>query len=141
MDACIRSRLTSGLAVVGVSALIVAPVASQAPTAPSVAPIATPHVALTAHVQPLTALHPLAQPTTLALFAREIAIPGALLDDIHNGTPAPVALSRALQTFAQIELEAGRELVGFAAEYVSFPLNFFANLATMPVVAVNALAR
>ena len=31
---------------------------------------------------------------------------------------------RALQTFAQIELEAGRELVGFAAEYVELPAQF-----------------
>jgi hypothetical protein len=29
--------------------------------------------------------------TGAVLFAREFAIPGALLDDIHNGTPAPVA--------------------------------------------------
>jgi hypothetical protein len=37
-------------------------------------------------------------------------------------------------------LEAGRELVGFAAEYVSFQLNFFANLATMPIAVVSAFA-
>jgi hypothetical protein len=78
--------------------------------------------------------------TGAVLFAREFAIPGALLQDIQGGTPAPVAVSRALQTFAQIELEAGRELVGFAAEYVSFQLNFFANLATMPVAMVSAFA-
>jgi hypothetical protein len=78
--------------------------------------------------------------TGAVLFAREFAIPGALLQDIGSGTPAPVAVSRALQTFAQIELEAGRELVGFAAEYVSFQLNFFANLATMPVAMASAFA-
>jgi hypothetical protein len=102
---------------------------------------------------PLQQLNPLAQQvgfhiafvadfltTGAVLFAREFAIPGALLEDIHNGTPAPVAVGRALQTFAQIELEAGRELVGFAAEYVSFQLNFFANLATIPVAAVGAFA-
>lgn len=66
--------------------------------------------------------------TGAVLFAREFAIPGALLQDIHNGVPVPAAVGRALQTFAQIELEAGRDLVGFAAEYVSFQLKFFANL-------------
>ena len=78
--------------------------------------------------------------TGAVLFAREFAIPGVLLQDIQGGTPAPVAVSRALQTFAQIELEAGRELVGFAAEYVTFQLNFFASLATMPVAVVSAFA-
>jgi hypothetical protein len=73
------------------------------------------------------------------LFAREFAIPDALLKNIHNGTPVPAAVGRALQTFAQIELEAGRELVGFAAEYVSFQLNFFANLVTLPIAAVGTL--
>jgi hypothetical protein len=173
MDVCIRSRLTSGLAVVGVGALVMAPVvAGQPAQAPCPAPPQA--VTLTAVAQPLQALRLLAQSTALApvqqlvplqpqnplaqqvafhiafvgdflstgavLFAREFAIPGALLQDIHSGTPAPVAVSRALQTFAQIELEAGRELIGFAAEYVSFQLNFFANLATMPFAAVSAFA-
>ena len=78
--------------------------------------------------------------TGAVLFAREFAIPGALIQDIHSGIPVPVAVGRALQTFAQIELEAGRELVGFAAEYVSFQLNFLANLVTTPVAAVGELA-
>jgi hypothetical protein len=173
MDVCIRSRLTSGLAVVGVGALVMAPVvAGQPAQAPCPAPPQA--VTLTAVAQPLQALRLLAQPTALApvqqlvplqpqnplaqqvafhiafvgdflstgavLFAREFAIPGALLQDIHSGTPAPIAVSRALQTFAQIELEAGRELVGFAAQYVTFQLNFFANLATMPFAAVSAFA-
>jgi hypothetical protein len=171
MDVCIRSRLTSGLAVVGVGALVMAPVvAGQPAQAPCPAPPQA--VTLTAVAQPLQALRLLAQPTALApvqqlvplqpqnplfrqvafhiafvgdflstgavLFAREFAIPGALLQDIQSGTPAPVAVGRALQTFAQIELEAGRELVGFAAQYVTFQLNFFANLATMPLAAVSA---
>jgi hypothetical protein len=51
-----------------------------------------------------------------------------------------VALGRALQTFAQIELEAGRDLVGFAAEYVSFQLRFLTTLAAMPLAAVDAFA-
>jgi hypothetical protein len=78
--------------------------------------------------------------TGAVLFGREFAIPGALLQDVHNGTPLPTALSSALQTFAQIELEAGRDLVGFAAQYVSFQLNFLTNLAsmvTMPLALAN----
>lgn len=78
--------------------------------------------------------------TGAVLFGREFAIPGALLQDVHNGTPLPTALSSALQTFAQIELEAGRDLVGFAAQYVSFQLNFLTNLAsmvTMPLAAAT----
>ena len=34
----------------------------------------------------------------------------------------------------------GRELVGFAAEYVSFQLNFLVNLVTTPVAAVGEFA-
>ena len=167
MDICIRSCLTSSLVVVGVSALIVAPVASPRPTAPS----APPPVALTAQVQPLRQLSAQAlptRPTTSAamqplnpltqqvsfhiafiadflstgavLFGREFKIPGALLQDVQHGTPVPVAVGRALQTFAQIEIEAGRDLVGFAVQYVSFQLNFVANLMTMPVAAVGGFA-
>ena len=101
---------------------------------------------------PLQPLNPLAQQvgfhiafvadfltTGAVLFAREFATPGAVLNDIHNGVPVPAAVGRALQTFAQIELEAGRELVGFAAEYVSFQLNFFANLVRLPFAAVGTL--
>ncbi len=171
MDVCKRSRLTLGLAVVGVGALVMAPVVAGQPAQAGI-PAAAPAVTLTAATQPLQALRPLPQPTALAsvqqlarlqpqnplaeqvgfhvaffgdfistgavLFAREFAIPGALLQDINSGTPAPVAVSRALQTFAQIELEAGRDLVGFAAQYVSFQLNFFANLVTVPIAAVSA---
>ena len=167
MDICIRSCLTSGLVVVGVSALIVAPVASPRPTAPS----APPPLALAAQVQPLRQLSAQAlptRPTTSAaiqplnlltqqvsfhiafvadflstgavLFGREFAIPGALLQAVQHGTPVPVALSRALQAFAQVEIEAGRDLVGFAAQYVSFQLNFVANLMAMPFAAIGQFA-
>jgi hypothetical protein len=167
MDICIRSCLTSGLVVVGVSALIVAPVASPRPTAPS----APPPLALAAQVQPLRQLSAQAlptRPTTSAaiqplnlltqqvsfhiafvadflstgavLFGREFAIPGALLQAVQHGTPVPVAVSRALQAFAQVEIEAGRDLVGFAAQYVSFQLNFVANLMAMPFAAIGQFA-
>ena len=75
-----------------------------------------------------------------ALFGREFAIPGALLQDIQTGTPVPDAVGRALQTFAQVELDAGRELAAFAAKYVSFQLNFFGNLVTLPIAAVGEFA-
>ena len=76
--------------------------------------------------------------TGAVLFGREFAIPGALLQAVNNGTPLPTALGQALQTFAQIELEAGRDLVGFAAQYVSFQLSFLASVAAIPFAAVGA---
>jgi hypothetical protein len=167
MNEFIRSRLTSGLVVAGVSAVIAAPAAAPQSTAPSAAP----RFALAAQVQPLR--QPSAQPlltrsatpaviqplnpiiqqvnfniafvgdflsTGAVLFGREFAIPGTLLHDVQSGTPVPAAISGALQTFAQIELEAGRDLVGFAAEYVSFQLKFLTSLAAMPLAAVDAFA-
>jgi hypothetical protein len=167
MDVYIRSRLTSGLVVAGVSALIAAPATPPQSTAPSAAP----PIALAALVQPLPQpsgqplltrsatpaviqpLKPIIQQvnfniafvgdflsTGAVLFGREFAIPGALLQDVQNGTPVPAALSGALQTFAQIELEAGRDLVGFAAEYVSFQLKFLTSVVAMPFAAVDAFA-
>ena len=171
MDIGIRSRLTTGFAVVSVGALVMTPVVAGQVAQARLTPDNPPVVMLTAVAQPLPAPRLLTQPTTLAplhqlasiqpldplvqqvgfhiafvadflttgavLFAREFATPGAVLNDIHNGVPVPAAVGRALQTFAQIELEAGRELVGFAAEYVSFQLNFFANLVTLPIAAVR----
>ncbi|MDT5103535.1 MAG: hypothetical protein QOI25_1048 [Mycobacterium sp.] len=150
----IRSCLTSGVAVLGASALVVTPVAPL-PTRPEPPPIAP-----AAHAQPLAA------PTTLAsvqpfglvgqqvsfhvgfvgdflstgavLFGREFAIPGTLLQDIQNGTPAPTAVGRALQSFAQVEFDAGRELVGFAAQYVSFQLNFLRNVVRDVMTTVGS---
>jgi len=136
----IRSCLTSGVAVLGASALVVTP-AAPLPTRPEPPPIA-----LAAHAQPLAAPPTLAsvQPFDLVgqqvsfhvgfvvdfvvtgaqLVARQLPIPGILLQDIQNGTPLPVAVGRALQTFADVEIDAGRELVGFATEYVNFQIDF-----------------
>jgi len=50
MDVCIRSRLTSGLAVVGVGALVMAPVVAG-PPAQAPIPAAPPTVTLTAVTQ------------------------------------------------------------------------------------------
>ena len=150
----IRSCLTSGVTVLGASGLVVTPVA-PIPTRPEPPPVA------------LTALaRPLAAPTTVApiqpfdlvgqqvsfhvgfvadfvvtgaqLFARQIPIPGTLLQDIQNGTPLPVAVGRALQTFADVEIDAGRELVGFATEYVNFQLDFLAKVIRDVMTAVSS---
>jgi hypothetical protein len=153
--------------VAGVRALIAAPAAPPQSTVPSAAPpvalaaqvqplrqsSAQPLLTRSATPALIQPLNPVIQQinfhiafvgnflsTGAVLFGREFAIPGALLQDVQNGTPVPVALGRALQTFAQIELEAGRDLVGFAAEYVSFQLRFLTTLAAMPLAAVDAFA-
>jgi hypothetical protein len=154
MIGIIRSCLTSGVAVLGASTLVVTPVAPP-PTHPEPPPIA-----LAALTQPLAA------PTTVAsiqpfdlvgqqvgfhvgfvtdfvvtgaqLFARQIPIPGALLQDIQNGTPLPVAVGRALQTFVDVEIDAGRELVGFATEYVNFQLDFLAKVIRDVMTTVSS---
>jgi hypothetical protein len=78
--------------------------------------------------------------TGAVLFGRQLAIPGALVRDINNGVPLATAVSRALATFVQIELEAGGQLVNFAARYVSFQLNFVANLVATSIAAVGEVA-
>jgi hypothetical protein len=150
----IRSCLTSGVAVLGASGLVVTPVA-PIPTRPEPPPVV------------LTALaRPLAAPTTVApiqpfdlvaqqvsfhvgfvadfivtgaqLVARQVPIPGTLLQDIQNGTPLPVAVGRALQTFADVEIDAGRELVGFATEYVNFQIDFLAKVIRDVMTTVSS---
>lgn len=152
----IRPCLMSGVAVLGASALVVAPV-RPLPSQPEPPPIA-----LAALARPLTA------PTTAAsiqpfdlvgqqvsfhvvfvadfiatgaqLFARQVPIPGTLLHDIQNGTPLPVAVGGALQTFADVEIDAGRELVGFATEYVNFQIAFLAKVIRDVMTAVGSTA-
>ena len=79
--------------------------------------------------------------TGAVLFGREFAIPGTLIQDINNGVPVPTAVGRALATFAQIELEAGGQLVNFAAQYVGFQLHFVANLVSMTIAAIGEVAK
>jgi hypothetical protein len=156
MIVSIRSCLTSGVAVLGASTLVVTPVAplSSQPEPPP--------VALAAFARPLAA------PTTLAslqpfdlvgqqvgfhvgfvvdfvetgaqLVARQLPIPGTLLQDIQNGTPVPVAVGRALQTFVDVEIDAGRELVGFATEYVNFQIDFLAMVIRDVVTTASSTA-
>ena len=77
--------------------------------------------------------------TGAVLFEREFAIPGTLAQDIENGTQVPIALNRALQTFIEVELDAGRELVGFAAQYIDFQLRFVAKVLQNAVDVVTAI--
>ncbi len=159
MDTGIRSHLATGFAVVGVGALVLAPglggQVSQS-AAPAEAP---PAVALTAaslplpQLAPLSPVNPIVQQvafnaafvtdflsTGAVLFAREFAIPGALVQDIRNGTPVPTAVGHALNSFARVELEAGGQLVRFALEYVGFQVHFLTSLVTMPFAAISPAA-
>jgi hypothetical protein len=141
-----RPRLASSLAVIGVSTLVVTPAMSyETPT-----PIERTPVELAAFSQPLPAAPAVAGASPLsligqqvtfnvgfvanflgtgaALFARELPIPVTLLTDIGTGTPLPAAIGTALQDFAAVELDAGRDLVAFAAQYVGFQAQFVAGL-------------
>ena len=156
MNASVRSSISCAIAVAGVSALVSVPALAQERQVA----IRQPAVALTAQVQPV------ATPTTLApqplalvveqvnfhvglfvdfivtgaqLVGRQVAIPGTLLQDLGNGTPLPVALSRAVRTFAEIELDAGRQLIGFAAQYVDFQVRFIAKVLQDVVSLVTAI--
>src|SRR5690349_7883349 len=124
----IRSSLTSGVAMAAIAGFLLTPPAPQ-----TVLAIPTPAVASTAHVTPLGAQRPSALVhdlpdlinqqvsfhvafvadfvgTGAVLVDRQLQIPITLVRDIQNGTPLPAAVGRALQTFVEIELDAGREL-------------------------------
>jgi hypothetical protein len=156
MNASVRSSISCAIAVAGVSALV----SVQAPAPDRPVAIRQPAVALTAQVQPSATPTTLApQPLTLAveqvnfhvglfvdfivtgaqLVGRQVTIPGMLLQDLGNGTPLGVALSRAVWTFAEIELDAGRELVGFAAQYVDFQVRFIADVLQAAVAVATAI--
>ena len=68
----------------------------------------------------------------------EVAL--TLADDIRNGTPVPAALGRAVVSVINIELDAGRELVGFGRELADFQIQFLGNLVSElpPVIAEPA---
>ena len=159
----IQQCLASGIVVVGVSALVV----SSAEPRDIFRRTEQPPVALTAQVQPLPT--PALAPTTVVptapldllgrqvnfhvgllvdfvvtgaqLIARQVPVPGRLLEDIQNGVPLPVAVGRALQTLVDVELDAGRELVGFAAEYIDFQVRFLADLIALPFAVVAAVGE
>lgn len=146
------------LAVIALSAVVQPPPISRTPPTRQ----AQPAVALTALTQPLAPTpDPVAFPQPLellgqqvnfhiafvrdfvstgaVLFAREFAIPGTLLNDIQNGTPLPDALGRALVDFAQVEIDAGRELVRFAVQYVTFQVQFVGDVLREVIAVATAI--
>jgi hypothetical protein len=167
MNVSVRSYLTSGLAVIAAGAVINAPAEPQQPTEPQ-QPAARAEalpVALAAQEQSLRLPAPpalglpaqlpalLVQQVTFntgvavdfvvtgaQLIGRQLEEVGTLVDDIRNGTPVPVAVGRGVVSFIDIELDAGRELVGFGEELVDFQIEFVGNLVSglPPVVAVPA---
>jgi hypothetical protein len=157
MNVSIRSYLTSGLAVIAAGAVIAAPTEPQQPAARAEAL----PVALAAQEQPLRLPAPpavglpalLVQQVTFntgvavdfvvtgaQLIGRQLEEVGTLVEDLRNGTPVPVAVGRAVLSFIDIELDAGRELVGFGEELVDFQIRFVGNLVSglPPVVTVPA---
>ncbi|QPG71595.1 hypothetical protein [Mycolicibacterium mucogenicum] len=62
--------------------------------------------------------------TGAALFQRQAQIPGNFVAAISSGTPPPTAAAQALSAFADVEFEAGRDLVGFAQDIAVFQLQF-----------------
>ena len=160
MNASVRSSISCAIAVAGVSALVSVSAPAPAPAQERQAAIWQPAVALTAQVQQSATPTTLAfQPLALAveqvnfhvglfvdfivtgaqLVGRQVRIPGTLLRDLGNGTPLPVALSRAVRTFVEIELDAGRELIGFAAQYIDFQVRFIAKVLRAAVSLVTAI--
>jgi hypothetical protein len=159
MKAITCSCLTSAVALIATSAIAVAPAASR-----DALPLTEQRtVALAAQVQPLPAPATLKPSPPLELLGqqvnfhvallvdfvvtgaqlvdRQLQIPGTLVQNVQNGTPLPVAVGRALQTFAEVELDAGRELVGFAVEYLDFQLRFLAELVALPFAVVAAVGQ
>lgn len=105
-------------------------------TAPAVPVITEPSIALTAQPRPLP-LDLLNQQvvfnvglfvdwvtTGAALVQRQTQIPGAFVAAIGSGTPPATAAAQALSAFADIEFEAGRDLIGFAQDIAVFQLQF-----------------
>ncbi|BBX87769.1 hypothetical protein [Mycolicibacterium aubagnense] len=62
--------------------------------------------------------------TGAALFQRQTQVPGAFVTDLSAGVPPQTAVARALSAFADIEVEAGRDLIGFAQDFANFQLQF-----------------
>lgn len=62
--------------------------------------------------------------TGAALLQRQTQVPGAFVADLSAGVPPQTAAARALSAFADIEFEAGRDLIGFAQDFANFQLQF-----------------
>jgi hypothetical protein len=169
MNVSVRPYLTSGLAVITAGAIITAPTEPQQPAARAEAlpvALAAQELPLRLPAPPTLALPaqlPVGLPAQLPallvqqvtfnsgvavdfvvtgaqLIGRQLESVGTLVDDIRNGTPVPVAVGRAVVSFIDIELDAGRELVGFGEQLVDFQIEFVGNLVAglPPVVAIPA---
>ena len=145
MKISVRSYLTSGLAVIGASAIALTPALS--PPDPTRAEQSA--VALTSQGQQIPGLlgrqvdfHvDLAVEfvvTGAQLTGRLIAIPGTFLEDLSSGTPLSAAAREALLEFADVELDAGGKLVGYAVRYGNFQINFLRDLISQPPPVLSA---
>jgi hypothetical protein len=156
MHALIRPYASSGITLLLVGAFL------AGPTPPDPDPLAPRRdVALAAQVRPVVAISvPGAQDITAPIAAqiafhvdlvvdfvvdgaklvgRQTPVPGRLLRDIAEGRSLPVAVTRALTTLAEVELDAGRQLIGFGTRYVDFQLRFVADVVQGAVVVAAAV--
>jgi hypothetical protein len=71
--------------------------------------------------------------TGAALAQRITQVPGTVLAAVQAGTSLPTALAQGLSAFADIEFEAGRDLIGYAQDIANFQLQFRATtLSAVP---------
>ncbi|WP_155929156.1 hypothetical protein [Mycolicibacterium sp. CBMA 234] len=69
--------------------------------------------------------------TGAALFQRQTQVPGSFVAAIGSGTPPLTAAAQALSTVADIEFEAGHDLIGFAQDFADFQLQFRATTLSL----------
>ncbi len=115
--------------------LTMAPATGHA-AAPPVPVLTEPGISLTAQPLPLpldllnqqvvfnTALFVDWVTTGAALFQRQAQVPGSLVAAIGTGTPPSTAVAQAVSALADIEFEAGRDLIGYAQDIAVFQLQF-----------------
>jgi hypothetical protein len=143
MDSRLHQQITAQFAIFGITTAI----AVTAIALPARSPVDSVPVALAAQSEPLSPASTLSPPgligqqvafhvafatdflsTGAELFTRELPIPLVLAADIASGKPVSASVARALRDFAAVELDAGKALVMFGAEYVEFQAQFVAGL-------------
>lgn len=163
MTGSVRAYLSSGVVMAFIGAMMYAPVVAE----PGVQRdgVAVPRrldVAVSSQVQPLVIVTPLPSPQEVValldqqvafhtdflvdfvtqgaqLVQRQIPVPGTLLQDIQSGTPLPAAVSKAVSTLTDVEVDAGRRLVGFATRYVDFQVRFVITVVQDAVAVATAV--
>lgn len=79
--------------------------------------------------------------TGAALTRRLITVPGTLASELRSGVPLPSATAGALTALADVEFEAGRDLIGYAQDIADFQIHFLARaLPMLPLLAAGAAA-